>query len=163
MAGTARFVRLASIGILSLMPLAALLALEARSARKQPLRFSDPQPQAAEFIGYARSIRLTAPQRETWEAALGPMASPCCKDFRLSTCCCPCNLAKSAWGLANFLIARRGATVAEVQEGVRNWITFVNPGGFSGDVCVSSGGCGRDFAHNGCGGMDEARLHAAHK
>ena len=162
MTGTARFVRLASIGILSLMPLAALLALEA-TVRKQPLRFSGPRAQAAEFIGYARSIRLTAPQRETWEAALGSMASPCCKDFRLSTCCCPCNLAKSAWGLANFLIARRGATVAEVQEGVRSWIAFVNPGGFSGDVCVTSGGCARTFARNGCGGMHESDLHVTHQ
>ena len=163
MAGTARLVRLAAIGILSLMPLAALLALDARSTRKQPLRFSDPQVQAAEFIAYSRTIRLTPRQREIWEAALGSMSSPCCKDFRLSTCCCPCNLAKSSWGLANLLIARRGATAAEVQEGVRSWITFVNPSGFSGDVCVSSGGCGRDFAHNGCGGMDEADLHAAHR
>jgi hypothetical protein len=163
MAGTARFVRLASIGVLSLMPLAALLALDARSARKQPLRFSDPQAQAAEFIGYSRTIRLTPRQREIWEAALGSMPSPCCTDFRLSTCCCPCNLAKSSWGLANFLIARRGATAAEAQEGVRSWIAFVNPSGFSGDVCVSSGGCARKFADNGCGGMDEGGLHDAHQ
>ena len=161
MAGTARLARLASVGILSLMPLAALLALDARSARKQPLRFSDPQSQAAEFIRYSRTIRLTPPQREIWEAALGSMPSPCCTDFRLSTCCCPCNLAKSSWGLANFLIARRGATAAEVQEGVRSWIAFVNPSGFSGDVCVSSGGCARKFADNGCGGMDEGGLHDA--
>ena len=163
MAGTARLVRLAAIGILSVMPLAALLALDATSSRKQPLRFSDPQAQAAEFIGYSRTIRLTPRQREIWEAALGSMSSPCCTDFRLSTCCCPCNLAKSSWGIANFLIARRGATAAEVREGVGSWITFVNPSGFSGDVCVSSGGCERKLAHNGCGGMDEADLHAAHR
>ena len=65
MAGTARFVRLASIGILSLMPLAALLALDAA--------------------------------------------------------------------------------------------------GLSGDVCVSAGGCGRKFADNGCGGMDEGGLQDVHQ
>lgn len=156
-------IRLVLLLVFVVLPFGAAVALGGKPSRKQPVRFSDAQSQAEEFIGYARSIRLTAPQREIWEAALGSMASPCCKDFRLSTCCCPCNLAKSAWGLANFLIARRGATVAETQEGVRSWIAFVNPSGFSGDVCVSSGGCGRDFAHNGCGGMDEARLHAAHQ
>jgi hypothetical protein len=163
MARTAGSVRVASIGILLLVPFAAVLALDGRSARRQPLRFSDPEAQAAEFIGYSRTIRLTPRQRDVWEAALGSMSSPCCASFRLSTCCCPCNLAKSSWGLANLLIARRGATAAEVQESVRNWITFVNPSGFSGDVCVSSGGCGRKFANNGCGGMDEEDLHAAHE
>jgi hypothetical protein len=161
MARTRPSIRLVLFLVFVVLPFGAAVAVDGKPSRKQPVRFSDAQSQAEEFIGYTRSIQLTARQRETWEAALGSMASPCCKDFRLSTCCCPCNLAKSAWGLANFLIARRGANAAEVQNGVNGWLAFVNPSGFSGDVCVSSGGCGRKFAENGCGGMDETDFHAA--
>lgn len=143
------------------LSVAAALAVDVRPVRTGSMKFFDAPSQAAEFIGYSRSIRLTTAQREVWETALGSMAAPCCKDFSLSTCCCPCNLAKSCWGLANFLIARRGATAGQVRESVSGWLAFVNPAGFSGDVCVTAGGCARRFSHNGCGGMDERNLLAA--
>jgi len=89
------------------------------------------------------------------------MAAPCCKDYPLATCCCPCNLAKSAWGLANYMVARKGASAEQVKKTVGDWFAFVNPGGFSGEACDTAGGCARRFAHNGCGGMDEKNLITA--
>jgi hypothetical protein len=152
--------RIPFVAVLVLLSVATAFALDRRPAQSESVKFFDVPSQAAEFIGYSRSIRLTAEQLKTWDAALGSMAAPCCKDFPLSTCCCPCNLAKSSWGLANFLIARRGASAEQVRESVAGWLAFVNPAGFSGDVCVS-GGCARRLSHGGCGGMDERNLLAA--
>jgi hypothetical protein len=148
--------------LLLAVPLAAALALDrAASPGGRSVRFFDAPSQAAEFIGYSRSITLTAAQQKVWENALRSIAAPCCKEFPLATCCCSCNLAKSSWGLSNFLIARRGATVGEVKSAVRGWLAFVNPNGFSGNACNTAGGCARRFAHDGCGGMDERNLTAA--
>jgi hypothetical protein len=149
--------------LLFAVPLAASLALD-RAASSRPSRsvkFFDAPSQAAEFIGYSRSVTLTPAQQKVREKALRAMAAPCCKEFPLATCCCSCNLAKSAWGLTNFMIARKGATADEVKNAVGGWLAFVNPNGFSGDACNSAGGCARRFAHNGCGGMDERNLLAA--
>ncbi len=79
----------------------------------------------------------------------------------MATCCCPCNLAKSVWGLTNAMIVREGAGEAQVQSAVRGWLKFVNAQGFTGDVCDTAGGCAREFSHDGCGGMDERNLLAA--
>jgi hypothetical protein len=156
-------VQLASFALLFGVPLAASLALEraASSRASRFVKFFDAPSQAAEFIGYSRSITLTPSQERVREKALRAMSAPCCKEFPLATCCCPCNLAKSAWGLSNYLIARKGATAGQVEEAVGGWLVFVNPNGFSGDACNSAGGCGRRFAHNGCGGMDEKNLLTA--
>jgi hypothetical protein len=145
------------------VPLAAALALESAAAARssKTVRFFDVPSQAAEFIGYSRSVALTPAQQKVREKALRAIAAPCCEEFPMETCCCPCNLAKSAWGLANYLIARKGAAAGEVRETVGGWLAFVNPGGFSGDACNTAGGCARRFSHNGCGGMDERNLLAA--
>jgi hypothetical protein len=154
------FVQLASFLLLFGVPLAASVAL-ARAGSRQSMKFFDVPSQTAEFIGYSRSISLTPAQQKVREKALRSMAAPCCKAFPLATCCCPCNLAKSAWGLANYMIARKGATEARVQSTVEDWLAFVNPDGFSGDACDTAGGCARRIAHNGCGGMDEKNLLTA--
>lgn len=145
------------------VPLAVSFALDraAGSRTGGPVKFFDAPSQAAEFIGYSRSIELTPAQVRIRERALRAMAAPCCKDYPLATCCCPCNLAKSSWGLANYLIARKGATAEQVKTAVGGWLAFVNPDGFSGDACDTTGGCARRFSHNGCGGMDERNLLAA--
>ena len=144
-------------------PLCAALALEhAASARHgAPVRFFDAPSQAAEFIGYNRSITLTPEQKKVREKALAAIPAACCDKFSQATCCCPCNLAKSVWGLSNYLIARQNSTVPELQTAVRGWLKFVNAKGFSGDACDTPGGCGREFSHGGCGGMDERNLLAA--
>ena len=155
-------VQLASFLLLFGVPLAASLALDRAAARpSESMKFFDAPSQAAEFIGYSRSIALTPAQQKIRDVALRAMTAPCCKDFPLATCCCPCNLAKSAWGLTNYLIARQGATPAEVRKAVGGWLAFVNPTGFSGKACNTAGGCARRFSDDGCGGMDERNLLAA--
>ena len=130
----------------------------ARSERSAaPIRFRDGGSQTAEFIGYSRSITLTPAQQERKNRVLGSIPAPCCKDYSVATCCCPCNLAKSVWGLSNLLVARKNVTDAQLEVSVKEWLRFVNARGFSGDACYS-GGCGRPLASNGCGGMDEKKL-----
>jgi hypothetical protein len=155
------FVRFGSFLLAFGIPVAASLALNRAATREVRIKFFDAPSQAAEFIGYSRSIALTPAQRKVRDAALDAMAAPCCKDFRLATCCCPCNLAKGAWGLASYLIVRQGATPAEVRKTVGGWLAFVNPAGFSGNACNTAGGCARRFSEDGCGGMDERNFVAA--
>lgn len=153
------FVQVASFLLLFGVPLAASLALDRASSRA--IRFFDAPSQTAEFIGYSRSITLSPAQQKVRENALSSMAAPCCKEYPLATCCCPCNLAKSAWGLANYMVARKGATAQQVRKAVNDWFAFVNPSGFSGEACNTASGCSRRFAQNGCGGMDEKNLLTA--
>ena len=148
------------LAILTLAAMAAL-ALDQAAAAQPPVRFFDAPSQSAEFIGYARSITLTPAQRQIRDHALSGIPAPCCGRFSMATCCCPCNLAKSVWGLSSYLIVRGDAREAEVQKTALGWIRFVNAKGFTGKVCDSAGGCARRFADDGCGGMDERNLSAA--
>src|SRR5215813_1226418 len=140
-------------------PLCASLALE-RAASKgvAPMRLVDAASQSAEFIGYNRSIVLSPEQKQIRDKALAAMPAACCAKFSQATCCCPCNLAKTVWGLSNYMIANRNASAAEVQAAAKDWLKFVNPKGYTGDICDSPGGCGKTFSNNGCGGMDERNL-----
>ena len=144
-------------------PVFAALALDHAAAAipVKRARFFDVPSQAAEFIGYNRSIVLTARQQKIRDSALSAIPAACCSKFSAATCCCPCNLAKSVWGLSNVMIVREHANAAEIQAAARGWLKFVNGRGFTGDVCDTAGGCGRDFSNNGCGGMDERNLLAA--
>ena|SRR5215471_15419665 len=153
--------RLLAVAVLVLgVPLGASLALERAAGAKGSglIRFFDAPSQSAEFIGYSRSIALTPEQKAIRDKALSSMPAACCDKFSQSTCCCPCNLAKTVWGLSNYLIARKNASAAQVQASVHDWLQFVNPKGFSGDICDSPGGCGKNFGNDGCGGMDERNL-----
>jgi hypothetical protein len=105
-------------------------------------------------MGYEQSIRLTPAQEAIKKAALEQLPAPCCSDNSAYTCCCPCNLSRTVWGLANYLIAEQGMDADGVKKKAAEWFEFVNPKGFSGDVCYSAGGCSRAFANNGCGGMN---------
>lgn len=118
----------------------------------------DGSPQeAARFIEYYNTIQLTPEQERIKEDALTSIPAPCCSDFSIATCCCPCNLAKSVWGLAHHLIANEQYDAGTVGKTVRDWLEASNPAGFSGDACFT-GGCERAFADNGCGGMDERHI-----
>ena len=121
------------------------------------LVFRDLRGQTEKFIDYFSSIRLTAAQERVKAEALDAIAAPCCKDYSMKTCCCPCNLAKSTWGLSNHLIARKGYGAPEVKKAVLDWLAFVNPKGFTGNACFT-GGCPRPFGQNGCGGMDSTQV-----
>lgn len=127
------------------------------SAAAATIRFEAVEPQTMKFIEYYKTIRLTPQQEKIKVAALAPMKAVCCKDFSALTCCCPCNFSKSLWGMTHYLIARKGYDAAQVQDAAKAWIAYVNPAGFSGDVC-HTGGCNRPFAKNGCGGMDDRAL-----
>ena len=120
--------------------------------------FTDVVAQSKEFMGYEQSIRLTPQQEAVKKAALEQLPAPCCSDNTAYTCCCPCNLSRTVWGLANYLIVKKGMDAEGVEAKAAEWFEFVNPDGFSGDVCYSAGGCSRAFAKNGCGGMNAARL-----
>jgi hypothetical protein len=59
--------------------------------------------------------------------------------------------------MAKYMIKEQGANADQVRARAQEWFKFVNPNGFSGDVCYE-GGCGRPFNKNGCGGMNPAEL-----
>jgi len=152
-----RFLPLQIAIVLSLVTVAFLTLPTASgtegSASGEGLAFTDAKAQTEEFIGYYGSIDLDDTQEAIKKAALEPLPAPCCSDNSAYTCCCPCNLSKTIWGLSAYLITEEGANAETVRERVQEWIAFVNPDGFSGNVCTTAGGCPRPFAKNGCGGM----------
>jgi hypothetical protein len=112
---------------------------------------------AMEYIGDESSIELTAKEKATMDEALSSIKAPCCSSYSMATCCCPCNLAKSVWGLSKVLIHRHHYGSGQVRLAVTDWLASTNPDGYSGDACFT-GGCGRAFDRNGCGGMDTKKL-----
>ena len=136
--------------VLSVTLLAGCPGLEA-------LEFSDVREQTHEFMKYEETIVLTPQQEAIFKQALSAIPAPCCSDNTALTCCCPCNMAKSWWGLSKHLIVNKGYNAEQVQATVEEWFEFINPDGFSGDVCYT-GGCFRAFADNGCGGMKQEEV-----
>jgi len=118
--------------------------------------FTGERAETERFIAWERDIELTPEQEKVRVAALTPLPAPCCKDFSAATCCCRCNMAKATWGLAKHMIVE-GSSAEQVRAAVAAYHLAINPDGFSGDVCAT-GGCGRAFAHNGCGGMGELKF-----
>lgn len=116
------------------------------------IEFTDVPEQSKQFIEWERSIQLTPEQEAVKKEALEAIPAPCCSDNTAYTCCCPCNMSKTTWGLSNWLIAEKGASAEQVRAKAEEWIAAINPDGFSGDVCYT-GGCGRPMHQNGCGGM----------
>lgn len=159
--------RVALIASISLLAMAAIGVAVLRARTVSPHRLpptsaassasDDPRERAAALISYNESIALTPEQQKVMTAALTPIAAPCCNRNSMATCCCPCNLAKSVWGLSKYLIAREHADQEAVRSAALEWIHSVNPRGFSGDACFSSG-CNRPFESNGCGGMNATRI-----
>lgn len=140
------------------LALGGLAAALTESAATPGIEFTDAKKQTEEFIGYYTSIELTPEQEAIKKEALTAIPAPCCSNNTAYTCCCPCNMAKSYWGLSAYLITEQGADAAAVKGAVNEWIAFINPEGFSGDVCYSAGGCMRSFKQNGCGGMRETQV-----
>lgn len=134
-------------------PTAGPKANAARAAAEGGPTFTGERAETERFIAWERDIRLTAEQEAVRVAALTPLPAPCCKQFSAATCCCRCNMAKATWGLAKHMIVA-GSSAEQVRAAVAAYHLAINPEGFSGDVCAT-GGCGRAFAHDGCGGMGE--------
>jgi hypothetical protein len=128
------------------------------SRASDELVFGDPKEQTAQFIEYERTIKLTPAQEAVKKEALTQIPAPCCSDNTAYTCCCPCNMAKAIWGMSAYLITEKGADAATVKKKTEEWVKLINPDGFPGDTCYTSGGCGKAFAQDGCGGMNAARL-----
>lgn len=111
----------------------------------------------SQLVLYNREIELSPAQEAVQREALEALPAPCCSSYSAATCCCECNLARATWGLAKHLIKNEGLGAAEVRTAVAGWYRTINPDGFNGKACFS-GGCGRPFRHDGCGGMKEGEL-----
>lgn len=122
-------------------------------ARASGIEFRNVEEQSRQFMRWHAEIRLTPEQERVKKAALESIPAPCCSDNSAYTCCCPCNISRTIWGLSQYMIARQGSGVSEVRKRVREWIAFIAPGGFSGSACYNRG-CQRPFNQDGCGGMD---------
>lgn len=150
------------LGICALAAVALLgLGLAAWATTRGPaeaeIEFTDVRRQTEEFMEYERNIELTPSQEAVRRDALSDIPAPCCADRSAYTCCCPCNLTKTIWGLSKHLITHEGRDADAVRAAAKRWIAFVNPRGFTGNACYT-GGCNRPFDRNGCGGMEESHV-----
>lgn len=150
-------VLVAGIYVLGLAPLAGP---ERTASAGDVIPLDGSSAQAAAFIEKYNSIVLTTDQLEVRKTALSAIPAPCCRDYSIETCCCPCNLAKAVWGLSASLIAEHGLDAPAVRAEVEKWIHLTNPKGYTGDACYE-GRCGKSFEDNGCGGMREDRISLA--
>ena len=121
------------------------------------LVFHDAVAQSREFIGYYHTIELTPEQEAIKKEVLGSMPAACCSGSSAYTCCCPCNLSKTIWGLSNYAIAKQAADARQLRALVDAWMGFVNPDGYRGNACYQ-GGCDSSLSGGGCGGMQEEKL-----
>ena len=119
--------------------------------------FEDAERQSRQFIEWYRTIQLTPEQEAVKKAALEPLPAPCCSDKSAYTCCCQCNISRTMWGLAHYMIAEQDARAEKVREKVQEWVRFVSPDGHSGKTCYI-GGCPRPFRQDGCGGMNAGHV-----
>ncbi|MCI0443996.1 hypothetical protein L0244_01285 [bacterium] len=133
------------------------IAAENKQTANGKIQFKDVRSQTAEFIGYYKSIQLTKQQEQIKQDALSPIPAPCCSTYSIATCCCPCNLAKSVWGLSHYLIAKKNYDAQQVKSTVVDWLNFTNKSRYTGDACFE-GRCGEPFKNDGCGGMKESQV-----
>ena len=128
-----------------------------QGAGRPGMLFHDLKAQTETFISYYHHISLTPEEAAVRDDALSPIPAPCCDSYSAATCCCVCNLARSIWGLSNYLIHEEKYSAEETGAAVIEWLAFTNPTGYSGSACFN-GGCGRPFSRDGCGGMKEGKL-----
>ncbi len=128
-----------------------------------------------QFISYYNATRLTPAQKSIMQDALLPLKAPCCDDNSMATCCCPCNLAKSVWGLSSYLIVEKNYDADQVRESALEWLHFIHSNyyiiqelksrgvdpatyGLSHENPCYVGKCELPFMQGGCGGMGDLRL-----
>jgi hypothetical protein len=122
------------------------------------IRFTDVRKQTTEFLGYERSIKLTPAQEAVYREALEGLPAPCCSDNTALTCCCPCNSARTWWGLTKHLVVNLGYDAEQTRAKVAEWFAFINPSGWPGNTCYSKDGCAKPFHQAGCAGMTAGQL-----
>lgn len=152
-----RMVVILSCAALLAFPMGSSAAKNGVGDERRELKFTDAHAQAVEFIGYYHSIKLAPDEEKIKADALEAIPAPCCKEFSMATCCCPCNMAKSVWGLSHFLIRERHYDARRLKAAVEDWLRFSNKRGYSGNAC-DEGHCNLPFAKDGCGGMNEKRV-----
>ena len=135
----------------------AALAMGCSLLGAREIVFKDAERQSRQFIEWHRTIQLAPEQEGVKKAALEPLPAPCCSDKSAYTCCCQCNISRTMWGLAHYMIAEQDAGAEKVREKVQEWVRFISPNGHSGKTCYV-GGCARPFRQDGCGGMDAAHV-----
>ncbi len=137
---------------LATFTMASAVAVQPSTADPKIPVFKDVKAQTLEFMRYA-DMTLTPDQQKIKDDVLSAIPTVCCKKFSMKTCCCPCNMAMTIWGLSNYMLAVKGADAAQLKTAVLGWVRFIGPNGYTGDACFTAG-CNRPFAKNGCGGMD---------
>ena len=144
-------------GLVAAWALAHPPSAAGKAATGDPFPLRNARAQTEQFIDYWNAIALTPAQEKIKAEALTSIKAPCCSEYSMQTCCCPCNLAKSTWGLSHYLIAKQGYSAPRVRAAAQRWLGFINPNGFTGNACFT-GGCNRPFSKNGCGGMEATRV-----
>ncbi len=142
-----------------ILPLAALFQIiafpsPAGATVNREFKFYSVKEQSPQFIHHYKTISLTKEEEAIKVDALSKLQAPCCNDNSALTCCCPCNLAKTTWGLTNLLIREYKYTAPQIRKAVTEWVKFTNKDGYKGDACYT-GRCGLPFEQDGCGGMGE--------
>jgi phage shock protein E len=99
----------------------------------------------AQFIEWFYDIELTDTERTVMEDALSELVAPCCDDNSAATCCCECNLARSVWGLAAYLIREKGFTVEDVREAAHDWLRFARPDYYLAAALVEEGSSPQEY------------------
>ena len=128
------------------------------SCSSDVIAFHDVKSQTEQFIEWERTIKLTPEQESVKKDALGALPAPCCSNTTAYTCCCPCNISRSTWGLSNWLIAEKNQSAEQVRQKAAEWVAYINPNGYSGKACYT-GGCPRPFHQDGCGGMNSKQVN----
>ncbi|MFQ5676013.1 MAG: hypothetical protein ACE5G1_08970 [bacterium] len=123
------------------------------------------------FKLFYEKMNLTLEQEKIRNAALVTIPAPCCPDNPMSTCCCTCNLAKSVWGLSNYLVKERGYDTEQVRAEALQWLRFIRAGYYIKEELVNrgielgsvglspeksscyTGRCNLSLKEGGCGGM----------
>ncbi len=130
---------------------------------------------AAQFVNYYNTYKLTSEQDAIKREALTALVAPCCDDNTMYTCCCPCNLAKSVWGLSAYLIVEKGYNAAAVRQAALQWLQFIRPDyyraieleqqglnprdyGLRHSASCYEGKCELPFSEGGCAGMNALKL-----
>lgn len=125
---------------------------------------------AARFIDYYGQYSLTPTQEAVKYDALSALVAPCCDDQTMYTCCCPCNLAKTVWGLSAYLIVEKDCDSLAVREAALQWLRFIRRDyykaveleeqgldprayGLRHSHSCYEGRCELPFRDGGCGGM----------
>ncbi len=90
------------LGSVAVLMIVAGLASAATPAAEVPLGTDrsvsrSVRTKAEQYIDYWNAIPLTADQQRVKAEALDAIKAPCCSEYTMATCCCPCNLAKSVW------------------------------------------------------------------